>query len=118
MLQREAYECADYLGQKLVGPLAVHVEGVGEGSVDGRTRKLVVQAREELRGSVMKIALSRLSDQNLRPVTAWPDRDKLSASWLQCLPGPEGLGSHGIVIMHFQPCLPRESRSTSGKDDS
>ena len=74
MLQREAYECADYLGQKLVGPLTVHVEGVGEGSVDGRTRKLVVQAREELRGSVMKIALSRLSDQNLRPVTAWPDR--------------------------------------------
>ena len=41
----------------------------------------------------MKVALSRLPDQNLRPVTAWPNRDKLSASWLQCLPGPEGLGS-------------------------
>ena len=55
MLQREAYECADYLGQKLVGPLTVHVEGVGEGSVDGRTRKIVVQAREEL---------YRFSDEN------------------------------------------------------
>ena len=93
LLQREATQCAEYLGQELVGPLAVPVEGVGEGAVDGRTRKLVVQDREELRGAVMKVALSRLPDQQLRPVTAWPNRDKLSASWLQCLPGPEGLGS-------------------------
>ena len=76
-----------------MGPLAVPVEGVGEGSVDGRTRKLVVQVREELLDSVMKIALSKLSDQNLRSVTAWPNRDKLSALWFQFLPGPEGLGS-------------------------
>ena len=28
-----------------------------------------------------------------RPVRAWLNRDKLSMSWLQCLPGPEDLNS-------------------------
>ena len=91
LLQREATESAEYLGLELSGVLAVPVEGAGEGSVDGGTRKLVVQQREELRGAVLKVALTRITDVTLRPVTAWPNRDKLSSSWLQCLPGPDGL---------------------------
>ena len=93
VLQEEARQCAHYLDQELGGALAVPLEGVGEGSVDGSTRRAVVQQREELRGTVLEVALSRLTDLNLRPVVAWPNRDKLSSSWLQCLPGPDGLGS-------------------------
>ena len=35
LLQREATQRAEYLGQELGGALAVPVEGAGEGSVDG-----------------------------------------------------------------------------------
>ena len=55
------------------------MEGAGEGSVDGSTRKAVVQQREELR-TVIKVALTRLTDIGARPVSAWPNRDKLSSS--------------------------------------
>ena len=95
-LQREATQCADYLGQDLGGALSVQVEGAGEGAVDGSTRKKVVQQREELRGTVLKVALSRLPDISLRPVSAWPNRDKLTSSWLQCLPGPDGLSNQAF----------------------
>ena len=36
-LQREAREMCDFLGEELVGPLAVAVQGAGEGSVTGAT---------------------------------------------------------------------------------
>ena len=45
LLQREATECAGYLAQDLEA-LAVSVEGAGEGSVDGSTRRSIVQQRE------------------------------------------------------------------------
>ena len=92
-LQEEARGCSSYLGQDLQGHLAVPVEGAGNGSVDGSTRRYVTQQREELRGGVLQEALSRLSNATLRPVRAWLNRDKLSTSWLQCLPGPNGLNS-------------------------
>ena len=79
-------------------------------------RKAVVQQRRELRGTVLKVALTRLTDLNARPVTAWPNRDKLSSSWLQCLPGPDGLGSQaftGIPSVPAQSCLPRQGRGYS-----
>ena len=107
VLQREATQCAEYLGQDLVGTLSVAVEGAGDGSVDGSTRKAVVQQREELRGTVLKVALTRLTDLNARPVSAWPNRDKLSSSWLQCLPGPDGLGSQAFTeALASLLCLP------------
>ena len=46
VLQGEARQCAEYLEQDLAGALAVPLEGVGEGSVDGSTRRTVVQQRE------------------------------------------------------------------------
>ena len=106
ILQGEARECSAYLGQELDGHLAVPIEGVGEGSVDGSTRRSVVQQREELRGAVMKEALSRL-DSTQRPVRAWLNRDKLSSSWLQCLPGPNGLSSQAFSeAMALILCMP------------
>ena len=53
------------------------------------------------------MALSRLADTNLRPVNAWPNRDKLSSSWLQCLPGPDGLGSQAFTeALAMLLCMP------------
>ncbi len=77
-LQEEARQCSTYLGQDLVSPLNSPVEGAGDGSIDGSTRRKIVQQREELRGAVLKVALARLPNQKLRPVMAWNNRDKLS----------------------------------------
>ena len=85
MLQTEAEQCCTFLGQDLDRHLAVPIQGIGEGSVDGKTRGLVVQQREELRGAILKEALE-----------AWSNRDKLSTSWLQCLTGPDGLSSQAF----------------------
>ena len=52
-LQGEARDCAAYLGEELDGPLAVPVEGAGEGRVDGSTRVLVTQQRESLTTKVL-----------------------------------------------------------------
>ena len=79
---------ATFLGQDLEGPLAMTVEGAGDGSVNGSTRKKVTEQREKLRGSVIGEALKKHPDQNARPVLVWPQLDKLSSAWLLSLPGP------------------------------
>ena len=107
LLQGEATQCAEFLEQELERSLAMSLEGMGEGSEDGSIRKKVVQQREELRGAVMNVALTRLTDLTLKPVNAWPNRDKLSSSWLQCLPGPDGLGSQAFTeAMALILCMP------------
>ena len=87
-LQREAKDMTDYLGEELEGVLAMTVEGFGEGSTDGSTRRKVVERREKLRGSVIGKALELHPDQLARPVLAWPQLDKLSSAWLLAYPGP------------------------------
>ena len=107
VLQNEAKQCAEYLGQKLESPLNVLIEGAGEGSVDGSTRRSAVQQREELRGAVMDEALTRLTDLTSRPINAWSNRDKLSSSWLQCLPGRDGLNSQAFTeALALLLCMP------------
>ena len=109
-LQVEARECSRYLGQDLEGHLAAPAEGVGGGSVDGSTRRLLVQQREELRGGVLQEALQKLEDSTQRPVRAWLNRDKLSTSWLQCLPGPDGLNSLAFTeALALILCMPSPS---------
>ena len=107
MLQREAQQCCTFLGQDIDGHLATNVEGVGQGSTDGSTRREVVQQREELRGAVLTEALNRMNESTLKPVRAWSNRDKLSSSWLQCLPGPDGLSSQAFSeAMALLLCMP------------
>lgn len=96
-LQAEARQCSDYLGQELEGYLAAEVEGVGDGTEDGSTRKKLVEQREEIRGAVLKEVLARETNLTLRPVLAWANRDKLSSAWLQYLPGPEGLNNQAFT---------------------
>ena len=99
---------SDYLGEELEGVLAMAVEGVGEDSTDGSTRRKVVEQREKMRGSVLGKALELHPDQLARPVLAWPQLDKLSSAWLHSYSGPHsGLPSTVFteaVCSHL--CLP------------
>ena len=108
ILQREANDMSDYLGEELEGVLAIPVEGVGEGSTDGSIRRKVVEQREKMRGSVLGKALELHPDQLARPVLVWPQLDKLSSAWLLAYPGPHsGLPSTVFteaVCSHL--CLP------------
>ena len=56
-LQNEAKQMSDFLGDELGAPLAVSVEGIGDGSTDGSTRKKIVEQRETLRGATLSKAL-------------------------------------------------------------
>ena len=68
--------------------LTSEVEGVGLGSEDGSTRKLVTDEREKLRAAVLKKALEDYPNQAARSVIAWKQRDKLCTAFLVALPGP------------------------------
>ena len=87
-LQNEAMTMCNFLDTGLEAALSVPVEGGGEGTEDGSTRKSIVEQRETLRGSVLNKALEMYSDQTVRPVLVWPQKDKLSSAWLLSLPGP------------------------------
>ena len=87
IIQTEARGLVDFLGEELEGTLAVEVTGVGQGSVNGRTRKKVVEEREKLRGAVLVKALENYPDRQARPVIVWPQMKKLSGAWLLAIPG-------------------------------
>ena len=72
------------------GELAVSVLAVGNGRVDGKTRALVTQQRETLRGKVLLKALSEYHDKTARPVWAFPQFDKMLclAACYTCMSGP------------------------------
>ena len=68
----------------------------------------------------MNEALSRLTDLTLRPTNSWPNRDKLSSSWLQCL--PDGLSSQAftealalLLCMPSPACMDRVGASVGKK---
>jgi len=107
LLQEEARQCAAYLGEELKAPLSSPVEGAGDGSKNGSTRKKVVQQREELRGAVFKEAMARMPNRKLRQCLAWSNRDKLATAWLQCLPGPNGLSNQAFSeALALALCMP------------
>jgi hypothetical protein len=80
----------EFLGEEeeeVQGPLATAVKISGQGSTSGATWGKLVVAREMLLGRVMARALELHPEQEHRAVWSWPERDKLSAQWLLCLPG-------------------------------
>ena len=106
-LQQEARQCSTYLDQELEGQLAVQVEGMGGGSVDGSNRRAVAHQREDIGGAVLKLALSKMDNTTLKPVRALANRDKLSSLWLKCLPGPDGISSPNFSdAMALLLCMP------------
>ena len=88
ILTREAKDMSEYLGEELSGALAIPVEGAGDGSTDGSTRQAVVSQLENLRLKVLTKSLQYQPDRTARPVWSWPNRDKLTTSWLLSFPGP------------------------------
>ena len=62
-LQWEALTLSQYLDVDLDVPLVVPTEGMVEGSIDGKTRKLVLEQRETLRGSALTTALKNHPNQ-------------------------------------------------------
>ena len=88
VLSGEARELCDYLGEELSGALAIPVEGAGDGSTKGDTRKAVVTQLESLRHRVLSKHLKEWQQRTDRPVWSWPNRDKLSTAWLLSFPGP------------------------------
>ena len=81
-MKEEARPLSEYFGEDLSGPLAISVEGAGDGSTDGSTRKEVV--RHRLLDKVVK----EQPDKTVRPVWSWPIRDTLTSAWLLSFPGP------------------------------
>ena len=88
-LRQETDSARAFLGEEddVRGPLSSPVESSGDGSTSGVTRGLLVEAREMLMGKVLAKALELHPEQEHRAVWSWPERDKMSAQWLLCLPG-------------------------------
>ena len=107
-LRLEAANCLNYLGKELEGPLESTVVEVGGNSVDGSTRRAVTQQREQLRHEVITLALQQHPDREARPVTVFPNFDKLSGAWLLALPTPTTglMGRTFSEAMAAHLCLP------------
>ena len=109
-LQREAEQCAGFLGKDLTGVLAAGADIAAELGEGGSSRQQITEQREELREGVLREALLRHPDQTARPTIAYPQLDKLSTAWKLGLPGPtSGLTSpvfKEVMAMHlFLPSL-------------
>ena len=100
-LQRETRESCTYLEKEVPEILATEVEGVGQGSLDGSTRKRLSEEREKLRAEVFKKGLTDHPDRAARAVIAWKNRDKLCTAFLMVLPGPHT----SISSPHFSEAL-------------
>ena len=117
-LQEEAGQMTTYLGAGFDGPLAIPVEGAGEGSSDGSSRRKVTTWLENNRAALLKKGLEDHWDQTARPVWAHPQLDKLSQGWILSLPGPGGLIQSEFsetvarhLCLHSPCCAPRVGES-------
>ena len=110
-LQVEVRQYATYLDKAVGTPMDKEVESAGDLSVDSSTRRKIVQQREALRHEVLERALKEHPDRSARPVTAYPNFDKLSGAWLLALPGStNGLSAAVFAeVMSAHLCLPSQA---------
>jgi hypothetical protein len=95
------------LNTDLQGPLVPEVEGAGEGSVDGGTRRRLTTWIEDTRAAVLTQALEQYPVQSSRPVWVHPQLDKISQGWILSLPDYNGFSQAEFtetVARHL--CLP------------
>ena len=71
-------ERSTYLGRELQGPLSSPVEGVGQGSNDGSSRRRITTWLEDTRAATLRKGLEDHVDHTARPVWTHPQLDKLS----------------------------------------
>ena len=90
-LQQEEREAAAWLDQDLQENLGQQVTEIGGSSRDGSTRGKLAEERDQTWAKLVKKGLEvhPAQDRTNRPVWSWLQRDKLSAAWLQALPGPD-----------------------------
>ena len=88
LLTRKAYQSVAWLGEghELPKVFSCQVEGIGDGSVTGDTRRLIVQTREVTRAKMLDRALELHRPQRDRVAWSWRQRDKISSAWKLCLP--------------------------------
>ena len=86
-IQEMATEGSTFLGEPSDPLLSSSLEGLGGGSVTGVTRGQVVEDRDTLKSRLLTKALQLHRPGRDRHAWAWKQRDKLSSSWLLCLPG-------------------------------
>jgi hypothetical protein len=96
------------LREDLEGPMLATVSDAGGQSVDGSTRRAVTQQIEDLWHKVITQALEQHPDRMARPVTVFPNFDKLSRAWILALPtattGLKGRVFTEAMAAHL--CLP------------
>ena len=88
-LSREAEQSAEWLNCEVEDIFSTPLSGLGQGSVTGETRGLIVSARERTRAKLLAEALARYKPVKARPAWGWKQRDKISSSWLLALPGAD-----------------------------
>ena len=90
-LQEEERQAVRWLDEATQENLSSRVEDVGGSSRDGSTRGKLSEERDVTMARLVKKGLEThpRQDRANRPVWAWLQRDKLSAAWLQALPGPD-----------------------------
>ena len=91
VLQEEERQAATWLEQEMQENISQRVGEVGGSSCDGSTRGKVAEERDVTWAKLVKKGLEMhpRQDRSNRPVWSWLQRDKLSAAWLQALPGPD-----------------------------
>ena len=122
---REAEDCALYLGEELKGECGVNVEAVGDGRVDGSTRALVTRQREGPRARVLSKALVEHHNQEARPTWVFPQLDKTACGWLLATLCPETFIPSTLFVeaitSHLclpSPCCQRMVGKPTGSKDS
>lgn len=90
-LQDEERQASRWLDEEMQENLSVGLEDIGGSSCDGSTRGKLSEERDTTWARLVKKGLEThpRQDRTNRPVWAWLQRDKLSAAWLQALPGPD-----------------------------
>ena len=76
-----------FLGRELEGPLAVSLEGLGEGIINGATRRRQSVAREDLRMEIFERGITLLNRKITKGLGSWKERDTLSTVFLLLSPG-------------------------------
>ena len=90
-LQEEERQAASWLEIEMQENLGQRVGEVGGDSRDGSTRGRIAEERDVTWAKLVRKGLEMhpKQDRTNRPVWSWLQRDKLSAAWLQALPGPD-----------------------------
>lgn len=106
----EGTQIHNFLGKELGGALSAPLVGAGGESMNGSTRKVIVEERESLRHQMMEKALSRHPDRQARPVTVYQNiaDDKVAGRWLLTCPSRD-LGMSSPVFkeaLSAHLCLP------------